>query len=153
MSSLLTSGILGYFIKLFVEAFAKAGMDWLGEFVAKKEADEKIRQEAVMSAENETLKEIAETADAQAKVNAADRGGASDVARRVRARLEAKRRGSSLRRRRERRPLRRRRSGAPSARRPARPRLTMQKRSASPAISKRLRRIPVSTPSRPNGND
>ena len=92
MQRLLTSGIVGYFVKLFIEAFAKAGMNWLGDFIAKRKADEQIRVEAVTSAENETLKEIGETADAQSKVNATDRGGGFDVARRVRERLEAKRR-------------------------------------------------------------
>jgi hypothetical protein len=38
--------------------------------------------------EAETLTIIAEKADAQAKVNAAARGGASDVARRLRQRLQ-----------------------------------------------------------------
>ena len=55
-----------------------------------KAAGDKARTDAaVTTAENQTLKDVAETADAQASNNAADRGSARDVARRMRERLAA----------------------------------------------------------------
>ena len=50
-------------------------------------ADQDIKQGAVDKAAADTAQDIAETADAQAANNALDRGGARDVAARLRKRL------------------------------------------------------------------
>lgn len=50
-------------------------------------ADQDIKQGAVDKAAADTAQDIAETADAQAANNLSDRGGARDVAARLRQRL------------------------------------------------------------------
>jgi hypothetical protein len=81
------SGFLSWIIGLVLRTFASATLDWLGSYVDRKEKEETIRRRAVAEAEAETLREIGETADEQSRVNAADRGTASDVARRLRDRI------------------------------------------------------------------
>lgn len=77
-----------WLIEAFAAAFGKAIIDAFVDWVDRKEDEAAIRKEAVAEAQNRTLQDIAETADAQAKVNAADRGGARDVARRLRNRRD-----------------------------------------------------------------
>lgn len=81
---------------LFLKVFAGKAFEWLGTFVERQESKKAAADAAVAKAENETLIEIGETADAQSQVNDTDRGSASDVARRVRERL-AERQASSIR--------------------------------------------------------
>jgi len=85
--------MLKWFIALVVKVFAGKAFDWLGAFVARQESEKAKAEARVAKAENETLAEIGETADAQAQVNAHDRGSASDVARRVRERLAERQAG------------------------------------------------------------
>lgn len=81
---------------LFLKIFAGKAFEWLGSFVGQQESKKAAAEAAVAKAERETLVEIGETADAQSQVNAADRGSATDVARRLRERI-AKRQARSVR--------------------------------------------------------
>lgn len=69
---------------LILGAIASFFRGWLGDKRAETAREEKGKAEAA----SETLTVIAEKADAQATVNAADRGGSRDVARRLRERLD-----------------------------------------------------------------
>lgn len=75
-------------LALFLDAFGKAAgsvvTGWLQ--TGRTAADE--RQLGAATASSATLQDVAEIADAQAKNNAMDRGGAGDVARRLHHDLE-----------------------------------------------------------------
>ena len=74
---------LQWLLTVILAAIGKTVVD-----VAEEDkATERTAEGAVAKAEATTQGDIAETADAQAHVNAADRGGARNVAARLRERL------------------------------------------------------------------
>ena len=74
-------------IAVFLQAFGKAAVDFPNAWLRQRQQDAQTDRVAVEVAAARTVQDIAETAHAQAEINAVDRGGASDVARRVRERL------------------------------------------------------------------
>ena len=83
------SALTRWIVELVVAAFGKAIAEIVSNWLAAKKQGKEIREAAVKDAASRTLEDIAEVADAQAQVNATDRGSAADVARRLRDRLRA----------------------------------------------------------------
>lgn len=95
MMKLAPGGIVGWLIGLVIQAFAQQAFGLLERWLADRAKEKKVTEKAVADAESKTLEEIKRTADEQARSDDADRGGASDVAKRVRDRLEKGRGGAS----------------------------------------------------------
>lgn len=78
-------------VELFLLAFGTPMVQFATDWLTKREHQEALKRAAVDEAATRTAQDIAEVADEQAKVNAASRGRAADVARRVRERLNGRR--------------------------------------------------------------
>ncbi|MGO4337891.1 hypothetical protein AB4037_23525 [Labrys sp. KB_33_2] len=83
------------FLKALVAALISGVANALLAWRDKAKADQDADTAAVEKAANDTLQDTADIADAQAENNARDRGGAADVARRVRDRLAKSKAGGS----------------------------------------------------------